>query len=118
METTIQIPDGLRGCFSGQEGREWFGDIMRFAEGRPIKEFASLQQCLEQIARIASNCPKGGGILPPRIYKDFAPMSFGWSAGVLVGGCIYHGEHDNGGDGGAPTFSVQLTPTYGWAIHT
>lgn len=34
------------------------------------------------------------------------------------GGLIYHGTHDNGGDGGAPTFSVNLTPENGWSVHT
>ena len=34
------------------------------------------------------------------------------------GGLIYHGKHDNGGDGGFPTLSVNLTPQYGWSIHT
>lgn len=63
-----------------------------------------------------------------RIYKDFAPFSFSF---VLYrkskegewepwfnGGLIYHGPHDNGGDGGAPTFSVNLSSHHGWAIHT
>jgi len=36
----------------------------------------------------------------------------------MHGGLIFHGKHDNGGDGGAPTFSVNLTPTTGWAVHT
>jgi len=34
------------------------------------------------------------------------------------GGLIFHGPHDNGGDGGAPTFSVNLLPQDGWSIHT
>jgi hypothetical protein len=34
------------------------------------------------------------------------------------GGIIYHGKHDNGGDGSAPTFSVNMTPVNGWSIHT
>lgn len=34
------------------------------------------------------------------------------------GGLLYHGSHDNGGDGGAPTFSVNLSPVNGWSIHT
>jgi hypothetical protein len=34
------------------------------------------------------------------------------------GGVIFHGVHDNGGDGSAPTFSVSLTPVNGWSIHT
>ena len=36
----------------------------------------------------------------------------------MNGGLIYHGTHDNGGDGGAPTFSVNLSPVNGWSIHT
>ena len=58
------------------------------------------------------------------VYTDFAPKSFyfvrkrkdGSFAGN--GGIIYHGAHDNGGDGSAPTFSVNLTPQKGWCIHT
>ena len=37
---------------------------------------------------------------------------------ILNGGMIFHGSHDRGGNGSAPTFSVNLTPTTGWAIHT
>lgn len=38
----------------------------------------------------------------------------------LNGGMIFHGPHDNGGDGGAPTFSVSLSGTTKprWEIHT
>ena len=62
------------------------------------------------------------------LYNDFAPYSFSlvWerqaSDGVWAywfnGGLIFHGPHDNGGDGGAPTFSVNLTRHDGWSIHT
>jgi hypothetical protein len=34
------------------------------------------------------------------------------------GGVIYHGKHDNGGDGSAPTFAVNMTPVNGWSTHT
>lgn len=34
------------------------------------------------------------------------------------GGLIFHGPHDNGGDGGMPTLSVNLLPHHGWSIHT
>ena len=54
----------------------------------------------------------------PRLFKDFAPYSFEFSAGGLYGGLIFHGSHDGGGNGSAPTFSVCLTPTDGWSIHT
>lgn len=36
----------------------------------------------------------------------------------IHGGLIFHGKHDNGGDGSAPTFSVNLTSTNGWGTHT
>lgn len=66
------------------------------------------------------------------LYKDFAPYSFYfemWDKDIpekqrnrdnrwLNGGAIYHGSHDGGGNGGAPTFSVNLSPVSGWAIHT
>lgn len=61
--------------------------------------------------------------------KDFAPYSFnflmlkkhpetGEYKTWFNGGLIYHGPHDNGGDGSAPTFSVNLSPHDGWSIHT
>jgi hypothetical protein len=62
-----------------------------------------------------------------RIMCDFAPLSFYFEKVVMIdgewkrdynGGIIFHGSHDGGGDGGAPTFSVSLTPVDGWATHT
>lgn len=72
------------------------------------------------------------------VYADFAPLSltFGryridsdWPIHETNsieksycgnGGIIYHGPHDNGGDGSAPTFSVSLNPDSNphWSIHT
>jgi hypothetical protein len=39
---------------------------------------------------------------------------------ISNGGIIYHGPHDNGGDGGAPTFTVSINPSRKphWSIHT
>jgi hypothetical protein len=51
-----------------------------------------------------------------RVYKDFAPYSFGFSLvgtdgrAFMGGGIIYHGSHDGGGNGGGPTFSVWACP--------
>lgn len=62
-----------------------------------------------------------------RLYKDFSPRSFTFLIEAkqdgewrkwFNGGLIFHGPHDGGGDGGAPTYSVSLTPTTGWQIHT
>lgn len=63
------------------------------------------------------------------MYKDFAPESFQFDKEVLYdgkeewkylhnGGVIFHGTHDGGGNGGAPTYSVNLTPQDGWSVHT
>lgn len=63
------------------------------------------------------------------LFKDFAPYSFDFVKEVKYkgeeewktqfnGGFIFHGSHDNGGDGGAPTYSVNLSPQDGWSIHT
>jgi hypothetical protein len=65
------------------------------------------------------------GKVQTNVYPDFAPYSFEFArydketgAFKSNGGIIFHGKHDNGGDGGAPTFSVCLEPTNGWQIHT
>lgn len=52
------------------------------------------------------------------LYKDFAPLSFMWSAGGITGGLIYHGPHDGFGSGSAPTYSVCVDKVSGWSIHT
>jgi hypothetical protein len=53
------------------------------------------------------------------IMADFAPYSFFFSSDRgLCGGVIFHGSHDNGGDGSAPTYSVCVDKADGWRIHT
>jgi len=59
------------------------------------------------------------------LYPDFDPLSLYWvwsreGQQVMNGGLIWHGPHDNGGDGGAPTFSVSLSndTSARWEIHT
>lgn len=37
---------------------------------------------------------------------------------VMNGGIVFHGSHDGGGNGSAPTFSVNITPQNGWSTHT
>ena len=79
---------------------------------------AQLEQCLIDLTAYLTD------LWMVDLYSDFAPYSFFWSqyntAGQrgLSGGLIYHGQHDGGGNGGAPTFSVNLMPMSGWAIHT
>jgi len=49
---------------------------------------------------------------------DFAPHSFNFTMCGMYGGMLYHGPHDGGGDGSAPTFSVNISPVVGWSLHT
>jgi hypothetical protein len=62
------------------------------------------------------------------LFRDSAPYSFffrierrerpGEYVAWFVGGLIFHGQHDNGGDGSYPTLAVCLSPMTGWQIHT
>ncbi len=77
----------------------------------------------EENANVGNSMNENGSEV--ELYPDFAPYSFYWvwreketQRVIMNGGLIYHGKHDNGGDGGAPTFSVNLTPQSGWSIHT
>ena len=89
------------------ENNEYFDKVIKFAETTGQEH--SLQKALDQLSSLA-----------PRItlHPDYSPYSFLFDAGYINGGCIFHGQHDNGGDGGAPTYSVNLEKTYGWSIHT
>lgn len=62
-----------------------------------------------------------------RLFRDFAPHSFGFVIEVkhgdewrhlFTGGLIFHGPHDGLGSGAAPAFSVTLAASVGWSIHT
>jgi hypothetical protein len=76
------------------------------------------EKCL---AELTAFLPDGWTV---ELYTDFAPHSFFWTEYSptgkrgLIGGLIYHGLHDGGGNGGPPTFSVNLTPCSGWRLHT
>jgi hypothetical protein len=83
----------------------------------------SLVKCLKNL-RVVHNKGYAYEEGYTEIYQDFAPYSFyfvRYTRGCvrfMNGGIIFHGKHDNGGDGSAPTFSVSLTPCDGWQIHT
>ena len=90
-------------------------ETLKFAE--TIKD-NSLMDCLKRLEIADENLNT-----QTTIFNDFAPHSFEFcrKRGETFagnGGVIFHGRHDNGGDGGAPTFSVCLEPTNGWSIHT
>ena len=88
----------------------------------------SLQENLDYLGSYACNSGRQTRCL---LFPDFAPESFFFRMELkqenepdteykpwFSGGCLYHGPHDGHGSGAAPTFSVCLTPTDGWSIHT
>ena len=59
------------------------------------------------------------------LYPDWAPMSLAFQLKLngkfdMNGGFIFHGVHDGGGNGSAPSFSVsiEITTKSRWSIHT
>ena len=113
-------------------------EVMDFAETLPEEVRQTLYKNLAYICRLYPETAN----LEIYLQKDFAPYSFAWhiqdgleddpfyhvvsngeaSSSVhrryLNGGIIFHGAHDGGGSGSAPTYSVCLTPTNGWAVQT
>lgn len=104
--------------------------VRKFAER--IGLFEQLDKQLKYLDTYGGDREKSQCLLS----KDFAPYSFTWlmrrkrSAEEVAqdgrghwvnwmnGGLIFHGPHDNHGDGGAPTYSVSLGNRDGWSIHT
>ena len=98
-----------------------------------VKEFAAkankTESLVERLNYLDTYAEHGDrGKTKCLLFKDFAPYSFffrmqrrqpdGNYADWFSGGCIFHGQHDGGGNGSAPTFSVCLTPEDGWSVHT
>jgi hypothetical protein len=110
IPTSITLPSCLYPLIRAIDGREWFSEIMDFAQSRSVGEFASLQRCLDRLGDMVS---KSRETDETGIYRDSAPYSFGFSACGMVGACIYHGNVE-----GPPTFSVNVDGSDGWSIHT
>lgn len=107
----------------GSSPCSYFDEVITFAKSKNLWDCPDtstdnpLRPCLVRLARInVFTFEKTGQLV--RLYKDFAPYSFTFSAGDFYGGLVYHGSHDGGGDGSSPTFSVNLNPVNGWSIHT
>ncbi len=78
----------------------------------------SLKGCIERLNKTDQELGS-----ETTVYNDFAPKSFEFvrkkdNKFCGNGGIIFHGSHDGYGSGDAPTFSVCLSKTTGWAIHT
>ncbi len=101
-----------------------------------IRDFAQRTNQEEQFNTVLNNLLRreknenvGNGGKPSeiRLFPDSAPYSLYWEwvslenqenpRLIMNGGLIYHGQHDRG-DGNSPNFTVNITPTTGWKIHT
>lgn len=99
----------------------------KFADSWGAEWRAQLEDRLEYLDTYAEHGNRGRSRCD--LYSDFAPHSFYFCLHVrddksgeykmwFNGGLILHADHDRGGDGGLPTFSVNIGGRYGWAIHT
>lgn len=112
--------------------KEHFEEVERFADQAGRKA-----QLLETLSRLVAGdisdeeltCWTRPCKMRVRLYRDFASQSFEFVKEIMYegeekwtfqfnGGIIFHGPHDNGGDGGGPTYSVNLSPQDGWSVHT
>lgn len=92
-------------------------EIKAFAKENDLEENFN-----ETFSRLENYSGKGNDVF---LYSDFTPLSLEFvikekEKFILNGGFIFHGKHDGFGNGGAPTFSVSLSPdkVTGWSIHT
>jgi hypothetical protein len=114
--------------------QQHFDAVVQFARERGIYEYDParpevhcLKPALDRLEAFGRKGPDGQPTVRVVLSPDFAPQSFefcieralgdGWEA-TLIGGLLFHGPHDGGGSGSAPTFAVSLTPSVGWSIHT
>lgn len=109
------LPDLPAGIVFDTQNEKLIGRIQECLAHEQVESF---KENLERLAGFA----RGGSKV--RIGLDFAPLSFGFAvirpdgSAWICGGLIFHGSHDGGGNGGAPTYAVCVTPTDGWSIHT
>lgn len=105
---------------------ERLAEVRAFADGLGPQWRKQLEEQLEYLGTFAEHGDEGKTRCD--LFTDFAPYSFyflmqkrqedGTYKTWFNGGLIFHGPHDNGGDGGAPTFSVNLGGSHGWSVHT
>ncbi len=118
------------------ENKKYFDDTIAFAKEigfyeptDPMRDGNNyLKNRLDYLGKYGGTNEDGTDRTRVRLFKDFAPHSFGFViesknsdgewATWFHGGLLFHGHHDGNGSGAAPTFAVTLTPVAGWMVHT
>ena len=102
---------------------------IKFADEETLNRFQECREmsrnCANSLDRVITNLmcwhPHDCTAVISRDFHDqsffFQEIDHDGKRGIC-GGIIFHGRHDNGGDGSSPTFSVCLSPTDGYSIHT
>ena len=119
-------PGGYQNQSAGQQQKIKMIHDYTNGELNKIKAFAKenhlAREFVSTFSRFKAQSKRGFDIF---LYPDFAPLSLYFERkknNVFDGngGFIFHGQHDGGGNGGAPTFSVELNPDTKshWSIHT
>ena len=108
-----------------EDAKERWSEVKKFA-----RMAGKAKQLADNLRYLAHYAMHGSKKTRCTLFRDFAPLSFEFRLDTLKGescktwrywfngGLIFHGQHDGFGSGGAPTFSVCLTPQDGWQIHT
>ena len=108
---------------NNEEAENYLNSVKEFADKIGMRK--QLEEKLSYLDTYADHNKEG--LTRCILWQDFAPQSFNFLIQKkngndwvrwFNGGLIFHGAHDGGGNGGAPTFSVNLTPMNGWQIHT
>lgn len=113
LETVPNLPAGIL----LDTGNQKLVERVRACLAHPLAD--SFRESIDRLATMATGI--GGKV---RIGLDFAPLSFGFAVirpdgrAWICGGLIYHGSHDGRGNGGAPTYAVNVQPVTGWSLHT
>lgn len=101
------------------ECKEHYEEVLKFAkESGQLDLFEKKIKFLRDYGTEAMRCHLMYDSAPHSFYFRMEVCRKGEWCLLFNGGLIYHGQHDNGGDGGAPTFSVCLEPISGWSVHT
>ena len=104
---------------------KYFEKVKEFAEKNGLLK--QLEERLKYLDTYAEHNERGK--TKCLLFKDFAPYSFQFVIQKkdkndnykywFNGGLIFHGFHDNSGDGSFPTLTVNLSSQKnGWSIHT
>ncbi len=130
MTAMLRLPNSRAVLFIDDDNKAYYEEVLAKADEIGLEE--QLQNQLKFLAEYGcwreDGTPGNFNQTRCELYKDFAPLSFGFVMKKLGkdrdyqfffnGGLLFHGNHDGHGSGAFPTLAVTLTKTTGWSVHT